>query len=82
MHRLVRAWRLRGDTRGAIARLELCLTPCIVTHPPGTCDALLCAEHVRPRATVLYVRPRAAVLYVRATRTRVLRACVSCVALC
>ena len=40
MHRLVRAWQSR-DTRGAIARLELCLTPCIVSHPPGACDALL-----------------------------------------
>ena len=40
MHRIVRAWQSR-DTRGAITRLELCLTPCIVSHPPGACDALL-----------------------------------------
>ena len=46
MHRLVRAWQSR-DTRGAIARLELCLTPCIVSHPPGACDALLNSANER-----------------------------------
>ena len=40
MNRLVRAWKSR-DARVSIARLELCLTPCIVSHPPGACDALI-----------------------------------------
>ena len=41
MHRIVRTWHASGSTPGAVSRLELCLTPCIVSHPPGECDALV-----------------------------------------
>ena len=41
MHSLERAWRASSSAHGALARLELCLTPCIVSHAPGASDALI-----------------------------------------